>query len=208
MTFVPDQIVGHNGGNYKAMQSYERLLRVVGQALEKNHFHSFELTPSRGGFHIRGVVEAPPKENLAERATNRIRSLLERSPNRNDSDGPGFRAAGNGAGAPGLTELLLTIPDIERLEREGQARRVEASRMVNTSSLPQVLRCLGGYLSQKRARLVKLVCESDGLTLEYETSLGSQRKEIFSATAIYDIWVRMYLQRAGRGSRKTANAGG
>lgn len=206
MTFVPDQIVGHNGGNHKAMQSYERLLRVVGQALEKNHFHSFELTPSREGFHIRGVVEAPPKENLADRATSRIRSLLERLPNRNESDGPAFRTAGNGA--QGLTELLLTIPDIERLESEGQARRVEASRMVNTSSLPQVLRCLGGYLSQKRARLVKLVCERDGLTLEYETSLGSQRKEIFSATAIYDIWVRMYLQRAGRGDRKTANAGG
>jgi hypothetical protein len=97
-------------------------------------------------------------------------------------------------------EIQFTIQDIEKLEINGRARRVDAHAMANAASLSQVLRCLGAYLNQKRARLVKLSRDGETVSLEYETSLGSQIKEAFNANGLYDMWVRMYMQRAGRGS--------
>ena len=74
--------------------------------------------------------------------------------------------------------------------------------MANASSLSQVLRCLGAYLNQKRARLLKLTREADILSLEYESSMGILTKESFSVSGMYDMWVRRYLQRAARAGRK------
>jgi len=98
-------------------------------------------------------------------------------------------------------QLHFTPQDIEIFEAQGQARRADANGMANASSLSQVLRCLGAYLNQKRARLLKLTRESELLSLEYETSMGSHMKESFSVTGVYDMWVRMYLQRAARGGQ-------
>ena len=196
MTFNSSQIVTHHNDDIKPVRGYERLLRVVGQAMEKNNFHSFELTPVGENFHVCGSTQSASKENIADRTARGIRSLLDRLPNRNGSNGSAMHPSETVAN--GRAELLLTLKEIQRLETEGQAQRVDPTLMVNTSSLPQVLRCLGAYLSQKRARLLKVTRQGEELLLEYETSLGSQRKESFNATAIYDIWVRMYLQRAGR----------
>jgi hypothetical protein len=196
MTFNPSQIDTHHNDDLKPVRGYERLLRVVGQAMEKNNFHSFELTPVGENFHVWGSTQSASKENIADRTARGIRSFFDRLPNRNGSDGPAMQPSETVAN--GRAELLLTLREIQRLDTEAQAQRVDPTRMVNTSSLPQVLRCLGAYLSQKRARLLKVTRQGEELLLEYETSLGSQRKESFNATAIYDIWVRMYLQRAGR----------
>jgi hypothetical protein len=38
------------------------------------------------------------------------------------------------------------------------------------------------------------------VAVEYETSLGSKMKETFAVRDLYDLWVRMYLQRQGRTS--------
>ena len=95
-------------------------------------------------------------------------------------------------------QLQFTLQDIQQLESEGRARRTDGQQMANASSLSQVLRCLGAYLNQKRARLLKLRRDGEAVLIEYESSLGSQMKESFSANGLYDMWVRKYLQRAGR----------
>jgi hypothetical protein len=38
----------------------------------------------------------------------------------------------------------------------------------------------------------------DFLSVEYETSLGSRMQETLATSDLYDLWVRMYLQRASR----------
>jgi hypothetical protein len=63
-----------------------------------------------------------------------------------------------------------------------------------------LLRCIGAYLAQKLARLVKVTWQGDALTVEYETSMGSRTQETFVPSDLYDFGVRMYLQRASRGS--------
>ena len=100
-----------------------------------------------------------------------------------------------------VLQLHFTAQDIQGFEAQGQARRADANGMANASSLSQLLRCLGAYLNQKRGRLLKLTREADILSLEYETSMGSHMKESFSVTGIYDMWVRMYLQRTARASQ-------
>jgi hypothetical protein len=90
------------------------------------------------------------------------------------------------------------VQDIERIESVGQARRQDPHRLADTTSLSQVLRCMGAYLNQKCARLLRLARAADVVTLEYETSLGSFMKESFSASGLYDLSVRMYVQRADR----------
>jgi hypothetical protein len=121
--------------------------------------------------------------------------LLIKLPNHNDVDEK-VPLVTESAKAP--VEIQFTMQDIQKLEIDGRARRVDAHSMANAASLSQVLRCLGAYLNQKRARLLRLSRDRETVSLEYETSLGSQIKEGFNANGLYDMWVRMYMQRAGR----------
>jgi hypothetical protein len=98
-------------------------------------------------------------------------------------------------------ELCYTAQDVERLEDEGRSRRGRSETMADAASLSQVLRCIGAYLNQKRARLCKITRDIDCLRIEYESSLGSKRTECFGANDLYDLWVRMYLQRSTRASQ-------
>ena len=195
MTSVQDQVVAYKPGAEKEAQGYEQILRAVGQALEKNHLQSFELTPNGNGFRIRGSAPALVDVNGAERSASRVRSLLNKLPNHLNGEEK-IALAPESVNSP--VDIQFTIQDIQKLESEGRARRVDGHLMANAASLSQVLRCLGAYLNHKQARLLRLTRESESVSLEYETSLGNQIKEGFSAKDLYDMWVRKYMQRAGR----------
>ncbi len=183
------------------LPGYEGVLRAVGQALERYNLENFEMTPDGDAFSVRGMAVLAVGENTDELPASHsaIRSFWRRMPNRAESDQAPAQSAE--PVAPSELQLHFTLQDIQSFESEGQARRADSNGMANASSLSQVLRCLGAYLNQKRARLLKLTREEELLSLEYETSLGSHMKESFSATGVYDMWVRMYLQRAARASQ-------
>jgi hypothetical protein len=195
MPYVQDQIVAYDLGEKKEVQGYEQLLRAVGQALEKNNLQNFELTPAASGFHIRATAASLFELSVDERLANRDRPFQYKLPNHNNADEKTPLVTES---AKASVEIQLTIQDIRKLEIDGRARRVDPHSMANAASLSQVLRCLGAYLNQKRARLLKLSRDGETVSLEYETSLGSQIKEAFNANGLYDLWVRMYMQRAGR----------
>lgn len=195
MTSVYDQIVAYEPGKVKDPRGYEQILRTVGQALEKGNFQSFEITPAENGFRIRGIVAGLVEASVASSSAGRVGSLLNKSSNQSNGDET-MSLATEAAKSP--VEIRLTVEDIQQLEVDGRARRVDGQLMANAASLSQVLRCLGAYLNQKRARLLRLTRDGETVSLEYETSLGSQIKEGFSATGLYDMWVRRYMQRAGR----------
>jgi len=197
MRSVQDQIVAYDPGKIKEAQNDEQLLRALGQALENEGLQNFELSPAASGFHIRVTAASMLEPGVVERAANHDRRVVYKLSNHNNADEK-TRLVAELTKAP--AEIQFTIQDIEKLEIDGLARRVDAHSMANAASLSQVLRCLGAYLNQKRARLVKLSRDGETVSLEYETSLGSQIKEAFNANGLYDMWVRMYMQRAGRGS--------
>jgi hypothetical protein len=70
--------------------------------------------------------------------------------------------------------------------------------MADAASLSQVLRTVGAYVNEKRARLLKVSRDGEPVRVEYETSSGAKLEEVFAVSDLYDFWVRMYLKRARR----------
>jgi hypothetical protein len=175
---------------------YAQPLRAIGQALETLNLQSFELEPVGGDFYVRGTLVRPNAELSDDNVTaDTVNAIWGEVPefDRVDRDRPSGSAA---VLAP--IELQYSTKDVDRLEQEGRARRVDPHRMPDTSSLSQVLRCVGAYLNQKRARLLRLWRDAESVSVEYETSLGTKFKETLVVAELYDLWVRMYMQRAER----------
>ena len=174
---------------------YAQPFRAIGQALETLNVQIFELEPTGEDFLIRGhLLKADAAPNaLSPASLNTVWGNLAplSSENRPEQTEPTV---------PLLSpiELQYTNKDIDRLEQEGRANRTNPNRIPEYSSLSQILRCVGAYLVQKRARLIKLWRDSDSVSLEYQTSLGNMLKDTLVVGELYDLWVRMYMQRAER----------
>jgi len=200
MSLDPNQITGVGGDLMNGMMGYAQLLRAIGQALETLNIQSFEMEPVGGDFFIRGNVLLASAESLDGQLTydELRRAIWGKLPDENGGSGEDTDATSLTVHSP--VELLYGVKDVERLEEEGRSKRVNPHGTANPSSLSQVLRCIGAYLNHKRARLLKLSREAETVAVEYETSLGTTIKEILSLSDLYDLWVRMYLQRAERTS--------
>jgi hypothetical protein len=192
MTLLQNEIAGVGGRLMSEMRGYAQPLRAIGQALETLNIQSFEMEPVGDDFFVRGNVPVTSAvTNYELRRT--IWGKLPSASGEKEEDG---KSSNLKVDSP--VELLYEVKDIERLEEEGRSKRVNPHGTANPSSLSQVLRCIGAYLNQKRARLLKLSREAESVSVEYETSLGTSMKEMLSPTDLYDLWVRMYLQRAER----------
>lgn len=174
------------------MTGYAQPLRAIGQALETLNIQNFEMEPVGDDFFVRGnvpVTSAVTNDKLR-------RTIWGKLPSENGETGEGGNVTE--LKVDSTVELLYELKDIERLEERGRSRRINPHGTANPSSLSQVLRCIGAYLNQKRARLLKLSREAESVLVEYETSLGTNMKEMLSLSDLYDLWVRMYMQRAER----------
>ena len=193
MSLAQDEITGERGGWMNEMTGYAQPLRAIGQALETLNIQSFEMEPVGEDFFIRGNLPTSAVLLDGVLTADKVRRVIwgenGEHDKAGDSTGPNVQSA---------IELLYGAKDVERLEAEGRSRRINPHGTANPSSLSQVLRCIGAYLNQKRARLLKLSREAESVLVEYETSLGTNMKEMLSLSDLYDLWVRMYLQRAER----------
>jgi hypothetical protein len=199
MSLAQDEIVRTSGGLMSGMMGYAQPLRAIGQALETLNLTSFELEPAGEDFYVKGIVAASHPELSEDRLSlEKLSAVWGQLSETERAD----RDLGETRAAPVLTpiELQYTMKDVDRLEQEGQAKRSDPHRVPDTSRLSQVLRCVGAYLNQKPARLVKIARNAEAVSVEYETSLGSIHKETLAVSEVYDLWVRMYMQRAERES--------
>jgi len=197
MSHSQGQVNELEGGLMTAMSGYAQPLRAIGQALETLNLQSFELEPIGEDFYVRGTLTRSDAELSSDVVTlDKLSAIWGKIPGFDHPDRE--RQSRNGTAVVESIELHYTIRDIDRLEQEGQARRVDPHRMPDTASLSQVLRCVGAYLNQKRARLLRLWRDTESVSIEYETSLGSKLKETLAVAELYDLWVRMYVQRAER----------
>jgi hypothetical protein len=199
MSLAQDEIVRTSGGLMSGMMGYAQPLRAIGQALETLNLTSFELEPAGEDFYVKGIVAASHPELSEDRLSlEKLSAVWGQLSETERAD----RDLGETKAAPVLTpiELQYTMKDVDRLEQEGQAKRSDPHRVPDTSRLSQVLRCVGAYLNQKPARLVKIARNAEAVSVEYETSLGSIHKETLAVSEVYDLWVRMYMQRAERES--------
>ena len=191
---------GAEGGLMTGMVSYAQPLRAIGQALEALSLQSFELEPIGEDFYVRYTLARANLELSGEGLTpDKLGVIWGKLPDFNLEE-PISPTAKSPAVLTSI-ELHYTTKDVDRLEQEGQLKRGDPHRLPDALSLSQVLRCVGAYLNQKRARLLKLRRDGESVSVEYETTLGSQFKETLVRAELYDIWVRMYMQRAERASQ-------
>jgi hypothetical protein len=199
MSLAQDEIMETRGGVMSGMIGYAQPLRAIGQALETLNLTSFELEPVGEDFYVKGILAAHPELSENRLSLEKLNAVWGKRP-KTERANPDLDET---KVAPVLTpiELQYTMKDVDRLEQEGQAKRSDPHRVPDTSRLSQILRCVGAYLNQKPARLVKLARNAEEVSVEYETSLGSIHKETLAVSEMYDLWVRMYMQRAERESQ-------
>jgi hypothetical protein len=182
-----------------AMTAYAQPFRAIGQALEVLKIEGFEMELSGADFFVRGNVPLAHCRQLIDQCNaEQLRAIWGSLPPQGDSLGK--RRWLSDPSALSRIELCYTAEDVERLDEEGRSRRGKSESVGDALSLSQTLRSIGAYLNQKRARLSKIIRESDSIAVEYETSVGSKMKETLASRDLYDLWVRMYLQRAERTS--------
>jgi hypothetical protein len=176
---------------------YAQPLRAIGQALETLNVKIFEMEPVGAVYLIRGATAIEDSVTATSHVNaEKLRSIW------GDLAGhkPTVTNVVQAQNAPVTSriELNYSPKDVERLETEGRAKRGGTTKMADPSSLSQLLRCIGAYLTQKLARLLRISWAGDFLFVEYETSLGSRIQETLATSDLYDLWVRMYVQRASR----------
>ena len=97
---------------------------------------------------------------------------------------------------PAEIDLHYTAKDMDRLEQQGKAKRQNVAGVPDVASLSQLLRTIGAYVEQKKARLVRIARDGDSLEIEYYTVGGERRAETVSAASLYEFWAQLYLQRS------------
>ena len=96
--------------------------------------------------------------------------------------------------------LYYTARDIEELKPQGAEKRGQPSKQGDFFTLSHTLRAIGGYVDQKKARLMRLSnndCPGADVVfrIEYETRERERVVDDRSGSAIYDLCVNMYKRR-------------
>ncbi|MCZ6625036.1 MAG: hypothetical protein O7B35_12525 [Deltaproteobacteria bacterium] len=175
---------------------YAQPLRTMGQDLEVLRVEAFEIESVGNDYIIRGRTEVPPLEESPSHAFKKsgLRAVWGRFRGRYSEQ---KEPTAHQPSSVGL-ELHYTPEDIERLEREGQARRRDPNRMPNAHSTSQLLRAVGAYVDHKGARLLAVSWRDQSVSIVYETAQGRRELDVFRLDSMYDFWVRMYLRRVDR----------
>lgn len=169
--------------------SYAQLLRPVGQMLEGLGVESFVLRLEGDGVVVQGEKPAPPPEPAEETTLRVVWQRLR---------GKKAEPAAVPEPSAGLIELRYSLEEIAKMDQEGQRKRSDASEPAEAHSASQVLRAAGAFVDQKAGRFLAVTKKQDKITIEYESGLGQKVAEELSVSALYDVWVKMYLRRKSR----------
>lgn len=155
-----------------AVSSNSQALRAIGQALEEVRLDDFDLERFDGGFVVR---RHEPSSQEGKSLFGRIRRRLRRG------EDP--------------LELRYTMEDIETLDEKGKAQRTGEIGIPDFYSLSQFLRTVGGYVDQRRARLIAIFRRGLMLTIEYVKTDGQLVTEEHTVASFYNSFVQMYRHR-------------
>jgi hypothetical protein len=178
---------------------YAQLLRAIGQALEVLEFGTFTMEFTGRDFLVRGSAVTSAEQEEARAIRERvIRFVWEALPGERAPEAEIEFAMSTW---PAKLNLRYTAKDMDRLERQGKAKRQNVAGVPDVASLSQLLRTIGAYVEEKQARLVKIARYGESLAIQYDTVDGERREEMVSAASLYEFWVQLYLQRSGGGEK-------
>ncbi|HEU4345524.1 MAG TPA: hypothetical protein VFU31_28580 [Candidatus Binatia bacterium] len=153
-------------------KAYDHHLRVIGQALEAKGIDVFELE-HRGDRYIVNGKPARTPSLIAKLRDWRERMLGEST----------------------ASSIIYSRADIERLEREGRAKRRKADRLPDFYSLSNTMRTLGFYLDSKDAELLRIQKRALTVTLLYQSKDGHPEVEEQSIASFYNLFLSLYDKR-------------
>ncbi|MGH7773109.1 MAG: hypothetical protein ACREQA_12855 [Candidatus Binatia bacterium] len=154
--------------------TYDQTLRAIGQALEAQHINNFNLTTNGDSYLVRGQ----------QAKISGLQAFL--------------RKWQTGQSGQGLCRLNYTLQDIERLEREGRARRRSPQRLPDFYSLPSILRAIGAYLDMKGAHLLEVYKRDLIVMILYQTNQGHPEVEERTINSFYNLSLQMCRKRQKR----------
>jgi len=157
-------------------RAYDQILRAIGQVLEAQELNTFELRRNGENYLIRGETQ---------KTLSMLKSWVQKWQRHNPTE---------------ASDFTYTPQDIERLERDGRARRRNPQRLPDFHSLPNILRTVGAYLDMNGANLLKLYKKELSMMILYETSRGHPGIEQRDIASFYDLSVQMYQRRQRRPS--------
>lgn len=176
---------------------YAQLLRAIGQALEVLQFGSFAMEFTGQDLFVRGSAATSTEQEEARAMRQKlIKFVWEALPGERAPEAEIDFAMSTW---PAKLDLRYTTKDMDRLEQEGKAKRQTITGVPDVTSLSQLLRTIGAYVEEKKARLVKITRSGESLAIQYETIGGETIEETVSAASLYEFWVKLYLQRSSGG---------
>jgi hypothetical protein len=92
--------------------------------------------------------------------------------------------------------IHLGSKDLMRLELEGRARRRDGNRVPDYYQPSHILRAVGAILDGRRERLCQLSKRGPRVTFQVQTPFGEQRAEEYTLALLYELSLRLYMQRA------------
>lgn len=92
--------------------------------------------------------------------------------------------------------IRLGNKDLVRLEVDGRARRRDGTRVPDYYQPSHVLRAVGAILDGRREQLRHLSKRGPKVTFAVETPTGEERTEEYTLALIYDLSLRLAMQRA------------
>jgi hypothetical protein len=176
---------------------YSRHLRLIGQDLEKLHFSDFNLEFTGDAYLVwlKSGDSAETNTTLSRISKNRLHKLWrERTPPRPIGHEESYPISPRQTGK----RLRYSVSELDRIERQQRARRRPQSGNADGHSLSQLLRTLGDFVGRQSGRLLGIAWQELSIGVVVETPHGRKEIEVFRPDNLYDLWVRMYLQRDNR----------
>jgi hypothetical protein len=161
--------------------NYSRELRAIGQELERRRFTTFNLKCSGDGYFVWSteiIRSAPPRETgtrsgYAKADDPTTKMLVDR-----------------------IVGVLFDPGTIARLERAGMQNRQGASGASNGRRLSHLLRTVGEQVYRRNQRLLAIAWQENQISVVAESARGRREINVLRSDNLYDLWVRMYLQRS------------
>jgi hypothetical protein len=189
--------------------AYSQTLRAIGQDLETQHVGAFDMESQGRDFLVRARPKLPHTDELRSQniPENPSQETSQDLKGRSSEKNQNFTAALPSA----VVELVYTLDDIDLLERNGRVKRRDPRGMPDLLSLSQILRAVGAYIDQRAGHLLSVSRYYDpseaieSVIFHYETYTHERKEEVWKASNIYDLCVRMYKRRERQGVSESSD---
>lgn len=174
---------------------YARHLRAIGQDLENLRLTRFNLECTGNLYLVwprPDSIDTQPRSSIL--ANRRLRKLWQ---HRSEPRSQGREEYITVNPLHPLKRYRYTRHEIENIEKTGQERRCQ-SAMTDGHSLSQLLRTIGGLVSQRNQKLLGISWQELSVSVVFESDRGQREIDVFRLDHLYDLWVRMYLRRNNR----------